>query len=626
MSTASPAPPSTSVTLEDSSTEPTSPTRILHQRRDSAWQPTVLAGLLVFTVSVNLWWVATYRRGLPYDIDEAGYLQRAVRDADALHSGGVLSLWSTYRLPDPQAPLLTVVAGVFHSVTGTGTLSMFAVQQIFYVVLVVATYLGSRRLMDRNWSLVAALMVACLPGVVIASRSFFFALPAAAMMTATLVAQMYSDDFRSRWISALWGLLLGLSALSRTVVLALVPALLAPALVVVVLSRTRRRSLGNVGLGLAVALIVAGSWYSATWHEVLHYLTGYGYGIEANQYGVGHSITSLGWWTARLDLADNTEVFAPLALALAVCFVAGLVGMRRRRARSAGTAEDVASRAPELSVRRILGRPDAALWIFVVLGYLALSTSQNAGSMFELPLLPAVCILAASVASRLARGARPYVATLCVLAAVVSFVGASDGIPGLPSSSLVASIGPIHMVAFDDRGTLLGYASGTGGGCQVQKACNAAGTMPGEAAYLRRWIGPSERMASILHSSAIAHGCEPVVFFAVQDPLFNTNSVDLAYQQAKAGVLPTGLFKARRDVGETPLHELNDPIHGEPNLVITGPVSQFSPRFSPLVGPEAGLRALRTDGFTPVARVVLPDRRAMTVWWLDRGPCGRGRS
>src|SRR6516165_3283832 len=217
------SPSTVTVTFGGSAAEPAATSGSRHHRLP-AWQPAVVAVMLVVTVSVDLGWVTPRRHGLPYDIDEAGYLQRAVRDADALHSGGVLSLWSTYRLPDPQAPLLTVVAGVFHSVTGTGTLSMFAVQQIFYVVLVVATYLGSRRLMDRNWSLVAALMVAGLPGVVIASRSFFFALPAAAMMTATLVAQMYSDDFRSRWISALWGLLLGLSALSRTVVLALVPA------------------------------------------------------------------------------------------------------------------------------------------------------------------------------------------------------------------------------------------------------------------------------------------------------------------------------------------------------------------------------------------------------------------
>ena len=614
------SPSTVTVTFGGSAAEPAATSGSRHHRLP-AWQPAVVAVMLVVTVSVNLWWVATHRRGLPYDIDEAGYLQRAVRDADALHSGGALSLWSTVRLPDPQAPLLTVVASIFHWVTGTGVLSMFAVQQIFYVVLVVATYLGSRRLMSRNWSVVAAVMVAGLPGVVIASRSFFFALPAAAMMTATLVAELYSDSFRSRWLSALWGLFLGLSALSRTVVLALVPALIAPALVVLVLSRSRGRQLTNVGLGLAVALVVAGSWYSATWHEVLHYLTGFGYGTEAGQYGAGRSIVSFAWWSNRLDLALNAEVFAPMALALALCFVAGLLG--RRRHRRPGRIDDGPSVVAEGPVRRALQRRDAPLWLFVGLGYFALSTSQNSGSMFELPLLPATCILASSVASKAPRRARAFVAAACVIAAVVSFASASNAIPGLPQRSVVASAGPIHVVAFDDRGHLLDYASGTGGGCRLGGPCDRSGTMPGESTYLRRWIAPSERMASILHDVATEHDCDPVVYFSVQDPLFNTNTVDLSYQLAYAKALPTGVFKARRDIGESPLHELNDPAAGQPNLVITGPVSPVSPRFSPLVGERAGVGALREDGFAPVGRLGLPDGRTMRVWWLDRGPCSR---
>ena len=93
---------------------------------------------------MNLWWVAAHRSGLPFDIDEAGYLQRAVRDADALRSGGLPSLWSTYRSPDPQAPLLPMIDGVLRWATGAGTYRMFAVVQGFYVVAVASTYWGCR--------------------------------------------------------------------------------------------------------------------------------------------------------------------------------------------------------------------------------------------------------------------------------------------------------------------------------------------------------------------------------------------------------------------------------------------------------------------------------------------------
>ena len=197
---------------------------------------------------------------------------------------------------------------------------MVAVQQLFYVVVVLSTYLGARRLANRNWSLLAAVMVASVPGVVDSSRAFNFALPAAAMLTATLVVQLHTDAFRSLAMSVLWGVLLGLSALTWTVSLSLLPPLILAAVLSVVLSRPRGRQALNLGVGLLLGALVAGSWYSATWRPVLQYLTGYGYGADASQYGAARSVVSLGWWTFRLNRAVNTEVFAPLALAIALCF------------------------------------------------------------------------------------------------------------------------------------------------------------------------------------------------------------------------------------------------------------------------------------------------------------------
>jgi hypothetical protein len=37
-------------------------------------------------------------------MDEAGNLQRAVRDAQMLHASGLGGLWSILRIPDPEAP------------------------------------------------------------------------------------------------------------------------------------------------------------------------------------------------------------------------------------------------------------------------------------------------------------------------------------------------------------------------------------------------------------------------------------------------------------------------------------------------------------------------------------------
>ena len=196
-------------------------------------------------------------------------------------------------------------------------------------------------------------MVASVPGVVDSSRAFNFALPAAAMLTATLVVQLHTDAFRSLAMSVLWGVLLGLSALTRTVSLSLLPPLILAAVLSVVLSRPRGRQALNLGVGLLLGALVAGSWYSATWRPVLQYLTGYGYGADASRYGAARSVVSLGWWTFRLNRAVNTEVFAPLALAIALCFLAGLVTWWRHRRGGTG---DASRRHPASPLAVTVGR------------------------------------------------------------------------------------------------------------------------------------------------------------------------------------------------------------------------------------------------------------------------------
>jgi 4-amino-4-deoxy-L-arabinose transferase-like glycosyltransferase len=589
-------------------------------RRHVAWQPLTLAGVLCFTVSVNAWWIAAHRSGLPFDIDESGYLQRSIRDGQALHANGLGGLWSALRLPDPQAPLLPMTGGVIRWITGAGPYGLLNVNQLFYVVAVVAAYWAGRAIMNRNWSLVAALMVATVPGLIESSRGFSMAIAATASLTAALAAQVHTDRFRSWSPTLLWGVLLGLASLSRTIVLAFLPGLLVAAVLTLVVTRATRRQILHAVAGLSVGLLIAGAWYTATWHLVLRYLTSYGYGPEANRYGASRSVLSIGWWTYRLHRAVDTELFVPMTLAVLACIACGLVTwwVQRRRPRDGGAWEQRAL--------RFLRTPEAIVVIFVVWGYLVLSTTDNSGFMFELPFIPAVVVLAVHVASRSVPRMRPYLATVCVLAAAISFAGMSDALPGVSSGARSVSIGSFSATAFDGRGSFLGYASGTGGACRPHTRCVGSGTTTGETTYLAEWLAPSQRMTTLLHDTAARHDCDPVVFFAIQDPLFNTNTVDLDYQLRYLTGLPTGLLKPAYEVeGEAPLRQLNDPNLGQPNLVITGSPAAASGNFSPHVGERATIQAVRSDGFVPAAGVRLPDGRVMTVWWKNRGPCGAAR-
>jgi hypothetical protein len=331
-------------------------------------------------------------------------------------------------------------------------------------------------------------------------------------------------------------------------------------------------------------------------------------------------VLSIGWWTFRLHRAVDAELFVPMALAVIVCVVGGLVTWwaRRRRQREGGVWRQRAV--------RFLGRPEAVVVVFLAWGYLVLSTTDNTGFMFELPFIPAVLLVAAFVASRTMHQMRGSLATVCVLAAALSFAGMSDALPGVSSAPRTVSVGTFSATAFDARGSFLGYASGTGAACRPHIRCAGTDASPEETRYLAGWLAPSQRMATLLRDIAARHDCGPVVFFAIQDPLFNTNTVDLDYQLRYDTALPTGLLKPRYEVdGEAPLRQLDDPALGQPNLVITGQAAAANANFSRHVGHAATIRAVRADGFVPAAGVRLPDGRVMTVWWKDRGPCGRAR-
>lgn len=81
--------------------------------RRGPWVPeAVLAAGAVGFAALNGSWIWTVRRGLPFSIDEAGYLQRAIRDGQHLVHGGAGGLLAAIRTPDIRAPLVQVVASL----------------------------------------------------------------------------------------------------------------------------------------------------------------------------------------------------------------------------------------------------------------------------------------------------------------------------------------------------------------------------------------------------------------------------------------------------------------------------------------------------------------------------------
>jgi 4-amino-4-deoxy-L-arabinose transferase-like glycosyltransferase len=568
-----------------------------------------LAGLIGASTVANEAWIDRHRINLPFDIDEAGYLQRAVRDSGVLAHSGLGGAWSVLRIPDPQAPVLPLTGGFVRWVTGVGPYGLIVTQQFFVAVLLVATYICARNLTTRNWSLLASVLVAAVPAIVNEGRSFHFGLAAAALTTSALAAQLHAGDFSRVGRSIAWGALLGLASLTRSMMLALLP-LLVLAGAVRVLQRRNARSAAHFSVALLFGAGVSYIWYSATWSLVWRYLTKYGYGSKASGYGTGHTPFSPGWWTFRFDLLLHTEMFAPIVAAVAVCLLArGPVAIRSLRHRSSLRG------AP----RRVTEGPGFTVLIFVAGSYLVLSSTRNAGLDFELSIIPAIIVLAVSAASRAsARLARAAAASITALAGL-SYAGTSGLLDSVAGPVANVATSAVSVPLWDGRGPLLDYVAPSVASCPEQ-VCHGATTGLGVRRYLAAWPAASQSTAHALYSIAAASGYRPVVFFAQQDRLFNTNTVDLDFQLDYHAELPTGLLDDPSDAKESLLDQLDDPKRGQPNLVITGPPATGAANFSPLHDDVSGLAALASAGFAPVAHVVLPDGRAMTFWWKARGP------
>jgi hypothetical protein len=411
-----------------------------------------------------------------------------------------------------------------------------------------------------------------------------------------LASQLTAAEFQ-RLIPALaWGLIFGLATLPRTVMLALLPAAVLAALVRLALARARPRQWMNLGAGLLVATLIASIWYTATWHVVWNYLTSYGYGEQAGGYGQGRPFLSWDRWSFRIVHAVNGDIYLPLSVAALTC--AAVAAGRLVHLHPTWPRE------PQHVAARFFRSDWGTLTIVLVTDYAVLSSTRNAGSSFELPLLPAAAAILVSAASRGSRSGRALALTATAGAAAFSLIAAQGLLPG-PAGRKDVQLGPFNVVAYDDRGPLLSYSARF-------VPARTGGTEP----LLRRWERINRDLASTLFEQADKrHKLAPVVFFAVQDPFVNTNSLALVAQERGVS-LPIGLLAPPVQAGESYAAQLQDPARGLPDvLIVEPPAPPAAETFAPWVDMTAVQSAANVDGFRESNDLMLPDRRHMELWW-----------
>lgn len=540
--------------------------------------------------ALDLVWLYRFRSGFPTEWDESGYITIAVRNTHAFQDGGIVSLARTFEHQAVEAPLVPLVTVPLHLLFGVGVTQSLLILPVFFVVLVLATYGIARRLLPAHWALLAALVVAAIPDVTDHTRLYHFAVPAAALWTAAVWGLLQSEGLLSSRFSVLFGVLLGLTSLARTMTLAYLPALAIAAAVQVVAARNERpRRAANLLLAGAAALSVAALWYARNWGAVREYLVGSGFGSDASFYGTRPSVISPAFWTRDLTRVAN-ELYLPLAAALGLAFVVAFVLWIRRPSR------------PRMTV--MISSEALVLTLVVVEGYLAVSSTRNEGTSFELPWLPALVILAVVAVARI-----PMPSLRIMLATAV----ASTAVAGVAMKS---GFFPELSAFRQTHVPLLGRVVVTDGRDVVQRgAVAASGYFAGDGSqrlprFQRRWPRFERLVVSRIAANARLHGSEPHGVLASNHQILTNTSLTLTAALARIPIAISWLRPAS-DTEDAYVEELKK----------TDAQYMVAAKTPPNVNGRLTLgraeRAAMALGFRRVETFTMPDgRKAFLLWRL----------
>jgi len=567
-----------------------------------AWQmrvPTlswlVLGTSVVLGVALHLAWLYRFRLGYVTEWDESGYMAIALNDTNALRSDGLPGLLSAVEHQSSEAPLVPLVTVPMHLVFGSGIAQSLLILLIFFAVLVLATYGLARCVSTPGWAALAALSVAAMPGVTDYTRLYHFAVPAAALLTAALWAQLRSDGFERRNWSAVWGIFIGLMLLARTMTVAYLPGF-ALAAIVQVLARcgARRQRTINLGLGTVIAIAVVSVWYLQNGKGVASYLIHSGYGAQAASYGAGSSIMSWRFWTKELALMLDS-LYLPLAGLIGLCFLAALFLHRPRPA---------SERSWRTLLRSWANQDIFVLIVVVVEGYLVLTSSRNEGTAFSLPWLPALVVLAVVAAANVRLpSVRVVLAVLFVLVSMGDLLSKSGFVPLLatPRSVALPSVGQTTVT--DGRGIIQ---------LQVLAAGYPTGSPTTPLPRLQRqWLPFFHLVTGWIVHYADAHRQRPVVLFGSGDLLFNDTRIELAAALWYRRSLQGGFLKPYSG-GNGAQSYRAQMSSARNNFLVT---ADRAPREDLLITRSTVEEAARSLNFIPVKAFTLPDGRRGWLWW-----------
>ncbi len=536
--------------------------------------------LLAYLV-IQVRWIFVYRRGL-LDIDEAGYSLIAFRHYHTLHEGGFVTWILSVFEPSPVSPLTPGVASLMFAVFGPDPVYGFLVPVLFGGIGVITTYLLGKQVGGQSVGLASAALLATAPLILMYSRSFHFSIPATAITALALLSLFKSKRAQHwGWVIA-FGIFVGIMPLARSMTLGFIPCVGAAALAYVVFEQDPWVRIARLVVAGVVAVLTSLTWLWKSGSFVWWYLSQFGYGSRAVEFGP--KTTLLGRVQLLMDRTID-QLYLPHTLAISVGLVASVVVFVR--------AVSAQRLAPTLR------SPITPLAVFTVLCAIVLSSTQNTGSAFIAPVLPAVCVVVAAVLYAIAGRASRWVSLAVAATAVVAF---------LPFADLRWSLAAPCRI--DTPSASITVTNGAGTQELYESAFDLNSAEPGRmlpADQAEAWKLLNARTANRLGGKPTAMGFRAVVY--------NVNTLGLAHylaswsdfqmMQIEPVAIGEGLdnYKAWLSPGG---------VASRACALLTAAGDQAE--FRPLVNTRILEQAAREVGFTQFEEWSMPNGRVVRMW------------
>jgi 4-amino-4-deoxy-L-arabinose transferase-like glycosyltransferase len=558
--------------------------------------------LIIFVLFIvsNVVWISLFRnRGL-LDIDEAGYLSTSLVNFNVLKNGGGINWIKSVESPSFQAPITMALSSLIYVIFGPKIFIGFVVIIFFGLVAVIGSYYLGKFFGGFRLGVLTSILVAVCPAVVSYTREYSFAITATALTTVALLALLRSNHFSNIKWSIVFGIFLGLMPLARTMTIAFMPGLILAAFVsIITQSKNRFRNLRTFILCLILSFFVAATWLIPNGKYVFQYLTSFGYGNRVAEYagsnlskGFFHSLIS---WIPTIQYISNNVYFPNLVLMFIGLILLVFIFIR------------IILKKGYKGLKFIICSPIFLVVLFISEGLIALTSSQNKGTGFLIPLIPGMLLISLWTLINFTKN-RFWNVLIIIFIFIVVII---SYIPDISLSALVAK--PLYInlpflgktVLTDGRAYIQLYESDGG-----YRSGNLA--IPIDEQKAKVWTNISVITASKL---SLLSGDHLLAAFGFRNRLFNVNTVNL--QQLIAGRNQLSLTQIEPAItGDSIIGYMQWFISGsaaKANILLTA-YENNNDSFSKAVSNIYMQKAAENVGFLFVDNWSLPDGGMVTLW------------